>query len=146
MPKRDDGDKVGINVGGNFLFGLPMDTQETMRNNLKLAHELNCEYANFFLLMPYPGTKYYGIAKEKGYPLPKKWNDYGFFAPGAIPMSSENLTAKEIVKFRDEAFIEYFSSDSYQNMIKSKFGQATVNFINDQILSKHIKRDILCQS
>ena len=137
---------IDISVGGNFLFGLPEDTHETMKGNLQLAHELNCEYANFFLLMPYPGTKYYEMAKESGYPLPKRWNDYGFFAPGAVPMSSENLTAREIVEFRDKAFVEYFSSDSYQNMIKSKFGQETIDFINNRILSKSIKRDILCQN
>jgi len=135
---------IGINVGGNFLYGLPDDTYETMVNNLKLAKELNCEYANFFLLMPYPGTPYYEEAIEKGYPLPKNWNDYGFFTPGTIPMTGKYLSAREIVEFRDKAFVEYFSNKDYQDMIQSKFGQQTVDFINNNILSKSIKRDILC--
>jgi anaerobic magnesium-protoporphyrin IX monomethyl ester cyclase len=135
---------IGINVGGNFLFGLPEDTHQTMKDNLSLAKDLNCEYVNFFLLMAYPGTKYYEIAKEKGYPLPKSWNDYGFFAPGTIPMTGKNISARDIVEFRDRAFVEYFSSKKYQNMIKKKFGQQTVDFINNKILSKSIKREILC--
>jgi anaerobic magnesium-protoporphyrin IX monomethyl ester cyclase len=134
--------RIGINVGGNFLFGLPEDTHETMENNLKLAHELNCEYVNFFMLMAYPGSVYYGVAKERGYPLPKRWNDYGFFAPGCVPMRNEYLTAEQILEFRDKAFIEYFSSKSYQDMIEKKFGRQTIDFINNQILSKHIERDI----
>ena len=135
--------RIGINVGGNFLFGLPEDTHETMKGNLQLAHELNCEYVNLFVLMPYPGSVYYGVAKEKGYPLPKTWNDYGFFAPGAIPMRNEYLTAEQILEFRDKAFVEYFSAKSYQDMIQRKFGKGTIDFINNQILSKRIERTIL---
>jgi hypothetical protein len=59
-------------------------------------------------------------------------------------MTGKNISARDIVEFRDKAFVEYFSDKNYQNMITKKFGQQTTDFINNQILSKSIKRDILC--
>jgi len=37
---------AGINVIGNYIFGLPDDTFESMQDTLDLAIEANCEFAN----------------------------------------------------------------------------------------------------
>jgi radical SAM superfamily enzyme YgiQ (UPF0313 family) len=131
---------AGINVGGNYIYGLPGDTFESMQETLDLAKELNTEYANHFVCMAYPGTQLHDVAIEKGYPLPKRWGQYGFFAPDAVPMRTEALSPTDILEFRDNAFKEYFGSERYQNMIKRKFGQETVDYINDKVLSKEIVR------
>ena len=60
------------------MFELPEDTHETMQATLDLAKLLNTEYANLFLHMPYPGTRFYDLALEKGYALLEKWGQYGF--------------------------------------------------------------------
>ncbi len=132
--------EAGVYVGGNYVFGLPGDTHEIMQKTLDLAKELNTEYANFFLVMAYPGTRLYDIAFEKNYPLPDRWGQYGFFAPDALPMRNECLPAEEILKFRDNAFKEYFHGERYQNMIREKFGQKILDFINNKVLSKNIVR------
>ena len=41
---------------GNYIFGLPEDDLETMQETLDLALELNCEFANFYCAMAYPGS------------------------------------------------------------------------------------------
>ena len=46
---------AGINIIGNYIFGLPEDTLETMQQTLDLALDLNCEFANFYSAMAYPG-------------------------------------------------------------------------------------------
>src|SRR5438045_2637501 len=38
--------QAGINVIGNYIFGLPEDTSETMKSTLDLALDLNCEFGN----------------------------------------------------------------------------------------------------
>ncbi|MBI1923206.1 radical SAM protein, partial [Candidatus Poribacteria bacterium] len=43
---------AGINVGANYIFGLPEDDLETMQQTLDLALELNSEYANFYCFVP----------------------------------------------------------------------------------------------
>ena len=53
---------AGINVIGNYIFGLPEDDADTMRATLDLAVELNCEFANFYSAMAYPGSPLYDLA------------------------------------------------------------------------------------
>ncbi len=112
---------AGISVGTNYIFGLPEDTHETMQETLNLALELCTEWSNFFIAMPYPGTKMYDEAKKEDLPL--QWQDYGFFAPTAKPLPTKNLSSNDIVKFRDYAFETFFSSEKYQDMIEKKFGK-----------------------
>ena len=40
---------AGINVGGNYIFGLPFDDMRTMRNTLDFALENPTEMANFIV-------------------------------------------------------------------------------------------------
>lgn len=132
--------EAGIHVGGNYVFGLPGDTQESMQQTLDLAQKLNTEYANFFVVMAYPGTRLHQDALRKGYPLPDKWGQYGFFAPDALPLRNENLSAEEILRFRDSAFKQYFTREKYQTMIEKKFGQKALDFLNSKVLVKNITR------
>ncbi len=48
--------QAGLSVIGNFIFGLPDDDLATMQQTLDLAVELNCEFANFYSAMAYPGS------------------------------------------------------------------------------------------
>ena len=131
---------AGINVGGNFVFGLPEDTHESMQQTFDLAQELNTEYANFFVMMAYPGAPLREEALSSGVQLPETWAQYGFFAPNSVPLRNMRITAQEILEFRDQAFQDYFSSERYQNMVREKFGQETLTFLREQVLSKKIER------
>ena len=129
---------AGIYMGGNFVFGLPGETNETMSATLDLANELNPEWANFFIPMAYPGTRLYEEARGKGI-LPRRWTQYGFFAPDAVPLPTEKLTSGELIKFRDAAFVEFFSGERYQNMIQEKFGSDILKKIK-KMLEKNLER------
>jgi radical SAM superfamily enzyme YgiQ (UPF0313 family) len=132
--------EAGLHVGGNYIFGLPTDTVETMQETLDLAKSLNTEYANFFLTMAYPGTDLHDTAHDRNYPLPEKWGQYGFFAPDAVPMRNEQLGPEDIIEFRDNAFKEYFGSTRYQDMVRDTFGDTALTFLRDKVLSKDITR------
>ncbi|MFI3155422.1 MAG: radical SAM protein [Methylococcaceae bacterium] len=132
--------RTGIHFGGNFIFGLPEDTRESMQMTIDLACELNPVYANFFLAMAYPGTSLYGLAKTKGYRLPEKWGQYGFFAPDSVPLRNENLTSEEILDFRDSAFETFYRGQRYQDQVRDIFGEHTLEFLNQKVLAKKIER------
>ena len=55
--------------------------------------------------------------------------------------TGENLMAAEILRFRDEAFIEYHSSEEFKQVILNKFGQESLNTINETLKYK-LKRDL----
>src|SRR5437870_12820613 len=58
---------AGINVIGNYIFGLPEDDAATMQATLDLALELNYEFGNFYSTMAYPGPPLYGLALRTGW-------------------------------------------------------------------------------
>lgn len=125
---------AGIYVGANYIFGLPDDTHESMRETLNLALEINAEWANFYCAMAYPGSKLYVMAKEKGWPLPDDsggpgWIGYSQHSYECLPLPTEHLSAAEVLRFRDNAFLIYFSHPNYLRMIGEKFGKEAVEHI-----------------
>ncbi len=114
---------AGINVIGNYIFGLPDDTHETMRETLALALEANCEFANFYCAMAYPGSKLYQMALEHGWQLPGSWIGYSQHSYETHPLRTEALTSAEVLKFRDEAFTRYFSDPGYLDLVRRRFGE-----------------------
>jgi anaerobic magnesium-protoporphyrin IX monomethyl ester cyclase len=113
---------AGIHVIGNFMFGLPTDNIKTMRETLKLAQGLNCEYANFYCNTAYPGSRLYEMKVRQQRPLPEFWFQYAQCSPDFQPLDTKHIKGQRVVEFRDEAFHTYFSSRRYQKMIEDTFG------------------------
>ncbi|MCD4780897.1 MAG: B12-binding domain-containing radical SAM protein [Candidatus Omnitrophica bacterium] len=134
--------KSGLNVGGNFIFGLPNDNIAGMRRTLALAVQLNCEYANFYTAMAYPGSKLYDKVRHKAGLLPRTWEGYSQFGTECFPLRNDFLTQTDILAFRDQAFIDYFSRAEYLDMIERKFGSQTMLHINKMTQYK-LKRTLL---
>lgn len=133
--------EAGIHVIGNYIFGLPDDTYETMNETLELSLDLNCEMSNFYSAMAYPGSQLYTIALERGWDLPKTWLGFSQHSKECLPLRTDHLTAGEVLGFRDYAFHKYFESPSYLNLVKQKFGMDTYNHIVE--MSKYrLTRDI----
>ncbi|HEY7655536.1 MAG TPA: radical SAM protein [Burkholderiales bacterium] len=120
---------AGINVIGNYIFGLPDDTHESMQETLDLALEANCEFANFYCAMAYPGSKLYAMAVEKKWPLPDSWIGYSQHSYETFPLRTDALTSAEVLAFRDDAFHRYFTSESYLALVRRKFGEDVVGHI-----------------
>jgi radical SAM superfamily enzyme YgiQ (UPF0313 family) len=117
---------AGINVIGNYIFGLPEDTLGTMNDTLQLALDLNCEFANFYTAMAYPGSPLYDQAIQQGWRLPQSWSGYSQHAPDTLPLPTRHVPAGEVLSFRDDAFMRYFTHQPYLDMIRDKFGEDTV--------------------
>jgi anaerobic magnesium-protoporphyrin IX monomethyl ester cyclase len=133
---------AGINVIGNYIFGLPEDDMESMQATLDLALELNCEFANFYSTMAYPGSPLYQMALEKGWPLPETWSGYSQHSVDTLPLPTKYIPAGEVLKFRDRAFQAYFTDPGYLEMVRTKFGDETVAHIREmtshQLVRKHV--------
>ncbi|TAN40169.1 MAG: radical SAM protein [Nitrospirae bacterium] len=120
---------AGIRVIGNYIFGLPEDTRETMQETLDMAIDLNCEFANFYSAMAYPGSKLYEIALKEGWDLPTTWHGYSQHAYETLPLPTKHITAREVLRFRDNAFHAYFSNPGYLEMVGRKFGDHITSHI-----------------
>src|SRR3989344_1722948 len=51
--------KHKITTVGFFMFGLPEDTEETMRDTVEFAKSLDLDYYSISMTTPYPGTRLY---------------------------------------------------------------------------------------
>ncbi|HET6879484.1 MAG TPA: radical SAM protein [Pirellulales bacterium] len=122
---------AGIHVIGNYIFGLPDDDDDSMQATLDLALELNCEFANFYTTMAYPGSPLYEQAVAAGWPLPESWSGYSQHAVDTLPLATRHLSSDEVLAFRDAAFDRYFSDPRYLDMVGRTFGRATVDEINE---------------
>lgn len=130
---------AGIYIIGNFIFGLPDDDFTTMQETLDMAKEFNFEYVNFYTAMAYPGSQLYKDAIERGIRLPAAWHGYGQYAEETLPLPTKCLSAEDVLRFRDNAFKEYFSNPKYLEMIREKFGPEVVAHI-EGMLKHEIKR------
>ncbi len=131
--------RAGIYVIGNYIFGLPEDDLATMQETLDLALELNCEFANLYSAMAYPGSALYDYALQHGWPLPARWSGYSQHAVDTLPLPTKYLSGAEVLRFRDQAFHTYFTSPRYLDMVAQKFGEETVEHIR-QMTSHKLER------
>jgi radical SAM superfamily enzyme YgiQ (UPF0313 family) len=131
-----------INIVGNYIFGFPEDSINTMQETLNLSMELNTEHANFYPCQALQGSPLYFEAKKNGWDLPSSYEEYAFFSYECKPLRTKYCTSAEILDFRDKAFIKYFSNKVYLNSIEKKFGIENKNNILDMLKVK-LKRKIL---
>jgi anaerobic magnesium-protoporphyrin IX monomethyl ester cyclase len=112
----------GINVLGNYIFGLPDDTYKSMQQTLDLAIDLNTEHANFYPCQALPGSPLYYVALQNGWKLPDSYEGYAFLSYESEPLPTRYLAAGEVLRFRDDAWQKYFSRPEYLDLIERKFG------------------------
>jgi radical SAM superfamily enzyme YgiQ (UPF0313 family) len=133
---------AGINVIGNYIFGLPEDDLDTMKATLDLAADLNCEFANFYSAMAYPGSPLYELAVRQRIPLPEQWTGYSQHSRDCLPLPTHHVTARDVLQFRDDAFQAYYTNDCYLDMIQRRFGCNTLALIK-QMTDYRLRRDLL---
>lgn len=68
--------EVGIQSWCSFILGLPSETEVESRQTINFALELDPEYVQFPIFMPWPGTAIYDIAKKHGVIINENLGDY----------------------------------------------------------------------
>jgi radical SAM superfamily enzyme YgiQ (UPF0313 family) len=72
----------GVKVLGSFIFGLPSDLPETFEATLSVAQKADLAFAQFVMLMPFPGTvdferwekaMQHDPTRIAGFPLTRHW-------------------------------------------------------------------------
>lgn len=105
--------KAGLAIHACYMVGNKGETRETMQQTLDLALELNTDTAQFYPLLPFPGTEHWRWYKEAGY-IKGDYTDY-VKGDGTINSLVElpGLSSKEMVAFCDEARRRYYWRPGY---------------------------------
>jgi hypothetical protein len=81
-------------------------------------------------------------AMENKWDLPKTFSAWSFLSYDCLPLPTKYLSAAEVLKFRDEAWIKYFSRKEYLDLVERKFGTEQKNNVIEMTKVK-LKRKIL---
>lgn len=105
--------KAGLMVHACYMVGNKGETKDTMKDTFRLALKLNTDTAQFYPLLPFPGTEAYAWAKSNGY-IHGDYSDY-VKEDGTINCVLElpNITSQEMVDFCDNARKRYYFRPSY---------------------------------
>lgn len=133
---------AGVNVISNYIFGFPDDTMDTMQDTLDLALSLNTEMANMYACQALPGSPLYHVAKRNGWSLPDSYEGYSFLSYECQPLPTKYVGSADVLRFRDQAWHQYFTNPSYLELVEQKFGLSRRKNIEDMAHIR-LKRKLL---
>ena len=106
--------KAGIKVAVNFMFGNIGETEESIKESIKLAKKINVDTVAFLIACPYPGTEFYNVAKAKGYfRKDYKWEDFTLVGESTPLLNLPGLPAERIKYWQRRAYREYYLRPKY---------------------------------
>lgn len=97
--------KAGIETYADYAFGLIGETKETMENTIKFAIDLSSDFAQFSVLVPYPGTEIYEEAKKNNWLKKEENGNYVLNYPG--------LSSEEIACYSKKAYRQFYFRPGY---------------------------------
>lgn len=113
--------QAGLRTFGFFLVGLPWETREHLKMTRRHIFELDNDFLELHIAIPYHGTKLHGLAKAEGLiPDSVLGKDY-FNAP---TVGTKSLSMAEIEKFRRRTLLAFHLRPTY---ILRKLAQAGNN-------------------
>jgi radical SAM superfamily enzyme YgiQ (UPF0313 family) len=109
-----DARRAGMPIHGNFVIGLPGETEETIRATRSLIKEAKADAITVAVATPFPGTEFYQTAKNGGYLLEENPSDFlDDEGHQKAIISYPELSNETIVATVDEILKDYYLSPSY---------------------------------
>ncbi|MBI2361876.1 MAG: cobalamin B12-binding domain-containing protein [Elusimicrobia bacterium] len=97
--------RFGIEVRGSFIIGHLGETRETMVETVDFAKEMDVDFFQLSLMVPYPGTALFNECRERGLLFHEDYSRYG---PSELVMKLDNLEGPEVVAFEKRSFFMFY--------------------------------------
>jgi len=101
--------KAGLRTHGLFILGHPNETRKSAGDTIKLAVRLNTAYLSVGIMVPYPGTQVYDMARAGlgGYRLiSRDWNDYNKQIGNALEL--KGLDRRALERLQISAYLKFY--------------------------------------
>jgi len=102
--------KMGIRTQAFFLFGVPGETKETIRETIDFAKRIQADSAQFAVVIPHPGTELFALSREKGW---LRYNDWEDFSSCRAMIQTPSLSLEEVEAARVRAYKEFYFRPAY---------------------------------
>lgn len=97
---------AGIKVAGHFVLGLPGETKESLDKTLELAARLPLDFEQFYCAVPFPGSRLYDEAREKGW---LQEQDFSRYRQDEAILELPGLTPEEVMRYRQAAYRRFYT-------------------------------------
>ncbi len=98
--------RAGILTFGYFIIGLPGETPATIEDTIRFAKEIDPDYCNFHIAIPFPGTELYTQAKRNGWLMHEDWEKYEEM--GSAVLKTPFLTPEMAMKAQRRATHSFY--------------------------------------
>lgn len=121
--------KIGLETWAFFMFGLPTETEETIKDTINFAIKLNPDVAKFHILKPFPGSDVYKEFMEAGLLLDNNFDHFGIHTPPVHRL--ETLSPQDLLKWHKKAYRYFYLRPSMfvKQLLRLKsFNRIRLNF------------------
>lgn len=104
--------EADIMVHANLMVGWPWETKKEAYHTIEWLKKLDPNQAQFSLIIPYPWTELFDMAKENGWLLVKEgdWESYDATYP---MMKMEYMTSEEVVQLYQDCWSHFYLNLPY---------------------------------
>lgn len=147
--------KIGLETATYFVFGLPGESVDTLKQSINLAIQLDTDLSRVAMLVPFPGTPLYEEWEKKGYIKSKDWNLYGFHTDMSMVYTHPDVDMRLLKKFYDRFYQRFYLRPSFlikrivSGILHGSFFEDVKYFIQKYVVDfieksamKYIKFDI----
>ncbi len=97
--------KAGLEVTGHCVVGYPGETREEIIKTIEFAKELDLDFAQFYCVVPFPGSELYEQAIANGWIINHDWTQ---FEQNFSVITTEQLSADEVMALRRKAYKSFY--------------------------------------
>lgn len=97
--------EVRLEITAHVIFGLPGETEKTAQATIAFIKELDVDFAQFYCVVPWPSTKIYKEAKEKGWLI---CDDWAFYEQNYSVMNTDTMRSETAVRYRKKAIRQFY--------------------------------------
>lgn len=102
--------KHKLEILGYFLIGFPWETEEHLKQVKKHIFEVNADYIEISIVVPFPNTPIYNELVEKNTDLP---DITGYDSYNNIYKKYGKIPAEKLSEFRKKTLLQYYTRPSY---------------------------------
>lgn len=107
--------RAGVETVANFMIGAPTETREEIKETIKFAGEIDPDYVEYHVLIPYPYTAIYRQMLKSGQLKKDVWTEHALDPkPNFIPpLANDLIPTDELFEMLNAAYRRFYFRPSY---------------------------------
>lgn len=101
-------EELGVMVQSNWIIGFAQETEESVRQTIAYARELNTMFATFHIFTPQPGTDVFKQYTSKF--VTPDWEDFGY---SRLVWKHDTLSKRFLEDSLRDAYVDYYFRAAY---------------------------------